>query len=115
MEEVTKMKKREIIIFLLVIALISTPFIYIKTTLISLENKVHNYLVMEKGIENSNISSIKGIFSKVPLFSVEVVFTDESDVRYYYREIESGEIIQLNSSLKPEGYRYKHKDEYRLP
>ncbi|ERI11343.1 hypothetical protein HMPREF0083_00561 [Aneurinibacillus aneurinilyticus ATCC 12856] len=110
MEEVTKMKKREIIIFLLVIALISTPFIYIKTTLISLENKVHNYLVMEKGIENSNISSIKGLVGKAPLFAVEVVFTDETDVRYLYREIESGEIIQLGPSLKPEGYRYKHME-----
>ncbi|MED0671160.1 DUF3139 domain-containing protein [Aneurinibacillus aneurinilyticus] len=110
MEEVTKMKKREIIIFLLVIALISTPFIYIKTTLTSLENKVHNYLVMEKGIEDSNISSIKGLVGKAPLFAVEVVFTDESDVRYFYREIESGEIIQIGSSLKPKGYRYKHME-----
>lgn len=70
---------------------------------------------MEKGIEDSNISSIKGLVGKAPLFAVEVVFTDETDVRYLYREIESGEIIQLGPSLKPEGYRYKHKDEYRLP
>ncbi|MED1644269.1 DUF3139 domain-containing protein [Brevibacillus agri] len=96
-----------IIVFLILI-LIAAPVIYVQGTLLSLENQVRQYLITEKNLDEKTIASVDGVFGKLPLFSVEVIFADEPDVRYFYTE-KNGEIIPLSATLKPEGYEYKHK------
>ncbi|RNB56864.1 DUF3139 domain-containing protein [Brevibacillus gelatini] len=102
------MNKKTMIMLFLGLLLISAPVIYVQVTLLNLENQVRHYLITEKNIDEQTIASIDGVFGKLPNFSVEVVFADEPDVRYFYTE-NNGKIVPIGVSLKPEGYQYKHK------
>ncbi|MFJ8066435.1 hypothetical protein ACIQYS_17700 [Psychrobacillus sp. NPDC096426] len=87
------MKKRVyLLLFFVVIVLI--PFCYIELKKNSLEKQVEAYLIEDKGYDFQEIQSIEGIFSKLPVWSVCVVFEDESDINYYY-QIESGKVFQV--------------------
>jgi hypothetical protein len=97
-----------VIFALLGLFLLSSPFIYVKGTLVSLEKKVRHYLITERNIDEKLIVRIDGVFGKLPVFGAEVVFADEPDVRYYYTE-RNGKIIPLQPSFKHRGYKYKHK------
>ncbi|EJL45272.1 MULTISPECIES: DUF3139 domain-containing protein [Brevibacillus] len=102
------MNKKTMIIVFLVLIMISAPVIYVQGTLLSLENQVRQYLITEKNLDEKTIVSLDGVFGKLPVFSVEVIFADEPDVRYFYTE-KNGNIIPLHPSPKPKGYEYKHK------
>ncbi|MFS0554991.1 DUF3139 domain-containing protein [Brevibacillus sp. 179-C9.3 HS] len=102
------MNKKIMIIVFLGVILISVPVIYVQGILLSLENQVRQHLITEKNIDEKIIVSVDGVFGKLPLFSVEVIFADEPDVKYFYTE-KNGKIITLHSTLKPKGYEYKHK------
>lgn len=102
------MNKKIMIIVFLGLILISVPIIYVQGILLSLENQVRQHLITEKNIDEKIIVSVDGVFGKLPLYSVEVIFADEPDVKYFYTE-KNGKIITLNSTLKPKGYEYKHK------
>ncbi|MGZ0052476.1 DUF3139 domain-containing protein [Brevibacillus gelatini] len=102
------MNKKTMIMLFLVLLLISAPVIYVQGTLLRLENQVRHYLITEENIDEKAIVSLNGVFGKLPNFSVEVIFADEPDVRYFYADID-GKIVPVHTSLKPEGYQYKHK------
>lgn len=55
---------------------------------------MEEYLIEDKGYDLQEIKSIEGIFSKLPVWSVRVVFEDESEINYYY-QIESGNVLQV--------------------
>lgn len=59
-----------------------------------LAKQVEEYLIEDKGYDLQEIKSIEGIFSKMPVWSVQVVFEDESDINYDY-QIESGNVLQV--------------------
>lgn len=49
-----------------------------------LKNQVEDYL-LNKGYKSDEIQYIKPFFGKAPLSSVRVIFNDEPNVIYYYR------------------------------
>ncbi|WP_225986052.1 hypothetical protein [Psychrobacillus glaciei] len=55
----------------------------------SLEKQAEEYLTEGKGYGLQEIKSIESVFSKLPVWSVRVVFEDESKINYYY-QIKSG-------------------------
>ena len=103
------MKKTFIRLLFLGLFLVIGLFIYIPLKLHDLESQVSHYLVNEKQINPAQIATLTGRIGKLPLFSVEVTFTDEPDVRYMYRE-KNGSIIQIgyHSQVKKDEGHYKY-------
>lgn len=77
-------KRKTFIILALLLFLVGSPFILIKYHIFTLEKKVVEYLVVEKGYNQSEILSFKGEFGKLPYFSVIVIFADEPYIAYEY-------------------------------
>ncbi|MDF2066532.1 DUF3139 domain-containing protein [Bacillus sp. Cr_A10] len=80
-----------ILSILLVTVLLSLGYVDIKKK--HMEKKVETYLIENKGYDAQEIKSIEGLFSKMPVWSVRVIFEDESNINYYY-QIESDKVIQ---------------------
>lgn len=78
-------KKRTIAI-ILIIVIILTSFTYIQVRKHQASEKVMQYLTEEKGYEESDIKSLKSIYSflGIPTYSVNVTFTNEPNIVYCY-------------------------------
>lgn len=101
-------------LWLLFILLLASPYLYVKYKLFTIEKQVEHYLTHEKAYEPSAISSLKGRFSKLPTFSVLVIFKDEPDITYSYKVENDGRIIQLTpSGTVTKDYLYKHYEGYQ--
>jgi hypothetical protein len=95
------MNKKRLFIILLILIFLVSPYLYVKYKLNTLEAKVTEYLIHNKGYARSDLISVEGKFSKLPNFSVYVVFKDEPMIRYSYLE-EGQEIKQLHYSTSNE-------------
>ncbi|WP_322907035.1 DUF3139 domain-containing protein [Paenibacillus campi] len=101
-----------------IVFIIGIIFIFIiivsKIVEYNIEEEVKNYLINDKHININNIAYLKAEIGKAPLLAVEVRFTDEPGMRYFYRR-EHGQIVQFNTA-PPIGsdvngnYTYKHKE-----
>lgn len=84
-----------IVLLLLAIVGLVTYF-----TLVFKENQlkedVRQYLLDDRGYKENDIADIKSRIAKAPVFSVEVIFSDELNVVYYYRD-RDGKIIQYGT------------------
>lgn len=101
-------RKVPVIILTLVLVLITCIVIGIFVKLNMMEQKVNQYLIHEKGYAAADIHKIKGVFGKLPPFSVQVVFKDETDAWYYYVEKGNGRIIQMTSASDKPDHPFKH-------
>ncbi|WP_233143882.1 DUF3139 domain-containing protein [Lottiidibacillus patelloidae] len=91
-----------IVIWILIIGLILTPFIYVEGNKFIYKNKVMNYLVEEKGYKEKEIQLVEGVWGvKLPPFFTRVIFENEPYVEYIY--FAHDDIIQFEYSLTEEG------------
>ncbi|MCM3145107.1 DUF3139 domain-containing protein [Brevibacillus sp. MER 51] len=92
-------------------------YTYIQIKLNDLEAKMHQYLVVTNDYKESDILRVEAVFSKMPTYSVNVVFKDEPDVTYNYTFRNELEWIQLGPSdgeIEENQGKYKHIDKKRL-
>ncbi|WP_193769141.1 DUF3139 domain-containing protein [Metasolibacillus meyeri] len=89
-----KIKK---IVFLALSLLVFSGFLYVEIKKMNLEKKVEEYLINDSGYKLQEIESIEGRFSKLPVWSVSVVFKDENNLIYHYR-IEFNKVEQFSIS-----------------
>jgi hypothetical protein len=99
---VGKNKKISLIIWVIIIGFVLTPFIYVQGNKIIYKNKVMKYLVEEKSYEKAEIELVKGVWGvKLPPFYSIVIFENEPYVEYIYFAHDN--IIQFGSRLTEEG------------
>ncbi len=105
------LKKTFSILLIMFFVGIAILFGWIKLTVYQLEKDVQSYLVEEKGYQEADISTLKGQFSKLPTFSVDVTFRDEPQKIYYYMR-DNGHIVQYNCAFisDPFDHGCKHKE-----
>lgn len=83
---------------------------WIKLTIFNLERDVRSYLQNEKQYQKTDIIKLKGHFSKLPTFDVQVSFKDEQQFIYYYMR-DQGKIVQYNcTSINTFEKGCKHKE-----
>lgn len=88
-------KKISIVLLLLIIlGLVTYSVLIFKEN--QLKEDVKQYLLDDRGYKESDIADIKSRIAKAPVFSVEVIFSDELNVVYYYRN-RDGKIIQYGT------------------
>lgn len=88
------------ILLISLLMFIVLPFGYIESKKGLLEEEVYEYLY-SKGYEEEDIRSLDGKFGTLPLFAVDVIFVNEPEVIYTYREREE-KIIQLDWGITNE-------------
>lgn len=84
-------------VFLVLLLLIFSGFFYVEIKKMNLEKKVEEYLINDRGYKPQEIESIEGRFSKLPVWSVSVVFKDEHNLIYHYK-VESNKVEQFTVS-----------------
>ncbi|WP_088033247.1 DUF3139 domain-containing protein [Evansella clarkii] len=98
-------KKKKIFIIILwvfVIGLILTPFLYVEVNKAIYKHRVMDYLIEEKDYEKDEIQSVKGVWGlKAPAFFATVVFKNEPYVEYTY--FAHNEVIQFEYEITEEG------------
>lgn len=98
---------------LTIILLIVLSVGYVNLKKYQLKQDVQTYL-LSQGYKSSDIQSITTHFAKAPVFSARVVFSDESNIIYYYLD-EDG-IRQFgaptNMNGKNSNQSFKHLDPY---
>ncbi|WP_289143065.1 DUF3139 domain-containing protein [uncultured Brevibacillus sp.] len=107
--------KNKIIVSILLIILVVVGFIgFVNFKLYRLEKDVQAYLI-SKGYKNDEIESITTHFAKVPVYSARVIFSDETNVIYYYLD-EDG-IRQFGTPTDVNGrnidLQFKHQEPYK--
>ncbi|MNI53145.1 hypothetical protein D3C73_1079630 [compost metagenome] len=96
--------KKNIIIIVWVISLgvIVTPFIYVQINKIIYAQRVTNYLIEKKGYRAEEIKLVKGVWGiKLPPFYSVVVFKDEPSVEYVY--FAHNDVEQFGYNISDEG------------
>ena len=110
------MKKKKLIIFVIIIAIIlAIPFSYVKIGKRKLYLKTYDYLTTEKGYKSDDFKmcnlrhSFINRFFSFPEWGVDVVFKDEPTVKYIYTfsSHDSTTIVQSGASGEHVG-EYKH-------
>ncbi|MFD7525317.1 DUF3139 domain-containing protein [Paenibacillus chitinolyticus] len=87
----------------------------IKITFVKKEVAVKNYLINEMKYKDNEIRSARGVVGSLPTFAVKVVFSDEPEVEYFYKE-ESGKVIQLpKTGLGDENLKHNEKNKKQNP
>lgn len=94
---------------IVLIAILLISYISVRLKISTDENKVWEYLLKERGYKKSDITNVDGHFGKLPLFSVSVTYSDEPQIKYYYK-IENSRVVFLNHSLsRNSNYEFKHE------
>lgn len=91
-----------ILVVLILVAVILTPFIYVQANKMIYANRVSRHLVETEKIPSDQIQSVTGVWSKkLPAFCAVVVFKDEPEVEYIY--FAHNEVMQFGYNLTEEG------------
>ncbi|WP_339240587.1 DUF3139 domain-containing protein [Paenibacillus sp. FSL R5-0517] len=102
--------KKYLLITLCIVILVSLLLIlFVNLEKKQLKTEVNDYL-LQTGYKNSDITSIKTFFGRMPYFSARVVFKDEENVEYFYVK-DSGEIKQFSTPLVNGSRNYSDKDQ----
>lgn len=96
-----KLKITTILVWLIPLILIGL-ILYYPFKINIIESQVTNYLENTKGYNSSEINSVEGQISKLPTFSVNVIFEDEPHLVYRYK-VENGKVEQMGVSLSKNG------------
>jgi hypothetical protein len=89
-------------VWIIIIGIFITPFIYVQANKVIYKNKVTNYLIEEKGYKKEEIKSVEGVWGvKLPPFYTVVIFENEPYVEYIY--FAHNEIMQFEYTLTDEG------------
>ncbi|WP_134684376.1 DUF3139 domain-containing protein [Brevibacillus migulae] len=99
-----KRKLRTLIVSIILLGLVVTPFLYIGINKMIYAQRVKNYLLDVKGYKKEDIKSVEGVWGiKLPAFYAVVVFTDEPDVEYTY--FAHNRVLQFSYTIKDEAKR----------
>lgn len=107
------MKKRYVILIVFLVIVLSILVIS-TVSKHNIEKETYAYLMSQKHYQSNDISYLHAMIGKAPVLTVEVHFSDEPGLRYFYKK-EEGQIIQYNTA-PPRGsdvnksYEYKHKE-----
>jgi hypothetical protein len=89
-------------IWIVLLAIIISPFFYVSINKYIYEQRVTDYLLKEKGYKAEEIKSVKGVWGvKLPSFYAVVVFADEPYVEYVY--FAHNKILQFEYRITGEG------------
>jgi len=98
--------------FSIIILTLVTGLFLVQNYKNTINDEIMSYLVNDIGYEENEIYKISTHIGKAPLVSTTVIFNDERDSRYFYRE-ENGGILQYNAAplhgVDDGRYHYKHK------
>lgn len=98
------MKKIKMLIVIVIMILVITPFVYVQANKMIYKNRVTNYLLETQSYSKEEIESVKGIWGiKLPSFFAVVIFKDEPNVEYVY--FAHNEVLQFGYRLTQEGTR----------
>jgi len=95
-------RAKKMMLVVILIAVILTPFIYVQANKMIYTNRVSRYLVETEKIPLDQIQSVTGVWSKkLPAFCAVVVFKDEPEVEYIY--FAHNGVMQFGYNLTEEG------------
>lgn len=96
------MRKMKIILGIVLIALILSPFAYVQINKLLYAQKVTRYLIEEQHYKQDQLKSVTGVWGiKLPPFYAVVVFADEPDVEYIY--FAHNQVLQFEHRITEEG------------
>ena len=108
----TKRFKVVLFIAIFVLGMFLTRFIYIEVNRFIYKNRVTNYLIEEKGYDESEIASVEGVYGfKMPEFYTVVIFTNEPYVEYIY--FAHGSVSQFEYQIIDAQYDNLSQDELK--
>ncbi|MEN2466523.1 DUF3139 domain-containing protein [Ornithinibacillus sp. FSL M8-0202] len=97
--------KVSLIVFLIILAIFLSPFLYVEINKYIYEKRVTNYLINEKGYDKSELASVEGVFGfKAPQFYTTVIFENELSITYTY--FSHDKVLQFDYEIIDD----KHKD-----
>jgi len=96
------MKKLKIILGILLLLLLLSPFVYVKSNKLIYANRVEAYLIDEQKYREDEIKSIEGVWGiMLPSFYATVVFKNEPEVKYIY--FAHNEVLQFDYMITEAG------------
>ncbi|WP_338553469.1 DUF3139 domain-containing protein [Paenibacillus sp. KS-LC4] len=107
-------RKKVVLFFAILVFLLIILYAFFSIKEYQLKKSVVDYL-KEKNYQESEILSIDTSIAKAPVFSARVIFFDEPDIIYYYRN-KDGKIIQygtpsnLKSTNNTDEQSFKHQE-----
>lgn len=78
-------KLKNIIVLIVLLSIVATPFIYVQVNKWIYADRVKTYLIEQKHYTKDELASVTGRWTiKLPPFMAEVVFADEPNITYMY-------------------------------
>ncbi|WP_181351133.1 DUF3139 domain-containing protein [Thalassobacillus sp. CUG 92003] len=107
-----RLHKIALIVSIIVLAMIVSPFIYVEVNKNVYENRVNHYLLEEKGYDKEEIASVEGVIGlKMPPFYTTVIFENEPYVEYTY--FAHNEVIQFDYKITDEEHKGINEEELK--
>ncbi|QYR20902.1 DUF3139 domain-containing protein [Paenibacillus sp. sptzw28] len=98
-----------VVVSILIVAFTVGAALYINFKLNSLESRIFQYLTTQKHYEKDEISNIDGAIGKLPFYQIRVIFKDEPNNVYIYREA-NNRIVQIYPDESKDSGEFKHKE-----
>nr|WP_239584283.1 DUF3139 domain-containing protein [Aquibacillus albus] len=100
------------IVSILVLVVILSPFIYLEVNKNIYENRVTNYLLEVRIYDEEEIASVEGVFGfKMPKFYTTVTFENEPYVEYTY--FAHNEVLQFDYEILDEEHKGISEEELK--
>jgi hypothetical protein len=98
-----------VVVSILIVTFALGAALYINFKQNSLESRIFEYLTTQKHYEKDEISTIDGVIGKLPFYQVRVIFKDEPNNVYIYRET-NNRIFQIYPDESKDSGEFKHKE-----